>query len=76
MKTVLVNLNEMAKVQPFVNILAKFDCDFDLVSGRYIVDAKSILGVYSLNLSKPIELVIHETDNIDAIMEALAPYLA
>ncbi len=76
MKTVLVNLNEMAKVQPFVNTLAKFDCDFDLVSGRYIVDAKSILGVYSLNLSKPIELVIHETDAIDAIMEAIAPYLA
>ena len=74
MKTVRISLNSIDKVKAFVNDLTKFD-DFDLVSGRYVIDAKSIMGIFSLDLSKPIDLNIHAESNIDAIMELLAPYI-
>ena len=51
------------------------DYDFDLVSGRYVIDAKSIMGIFSLDLSKPIDLNIHADDNVEEIMEMLKPYL-
>ena len=76
MKTVTINLSSIDKVTSFVNDIAKFDSDFDLVSGRYVIDAKSIMGIFSLDLSKPIELNIHNEDNIDEVMEVLTPYLA
>jgi phosphotransferase system HPr-like phosphotransfer protein len=76
MKTVTINLSSIDKVKSFVNDIAKFDSDFDLVSGRYVIDAKSIMGIFSLDLSKPIELNIHSEDNIDEVMEVLTPYLA
>ena len=56
MKTVQISLNSIDKVKNFVNDLTKFNTDFDLVSGRYVVDAKSIMGIFSLDLSKPIDL--------------------
>ena len=59
----------------FVNDITKFDYDFDLVSGRYVIDAKSIMGIFSLDLSKPIDLNIHADDNVEEIMEMLKPYL-
>ena len=74
MKTVQISLNSIDKVKSFVNDLTKFDCDFDLVSGRYVIDAKSIMGIFSLDLSKPIDLNIHATDNLDEILAVLAPY--
>ena len=55
--------------------MTKFDYDFDLVSGRYVIDAKSIMGIFSLDLSKPIDLNIHADDNVEEIMEMLKPYL-
>ena len=51
------------------------DYDFDLVSGRYVIDAKSIMGIFSLDLSKSIDLAIHTDENLDNIMEVLKPYL-
>ena len=75
MKTLKISLNSIDKVKSFVNDLTKFDTDFDLVSGRYVIDAKSIMGIFSLDLSKPIDLNIHADDNMDAIMETLKPYL-
>ena len=59
MKTVTINLGSIDKVKSFVNDITKFDSDFDLVSGRYVIDAKSIMGIFSLDLSKPINLNIH-----------------
>ena len=59
MKTVKISLNSIDKVKAFVNEISKFDCDFDLVSGRYVIDAKSIMGIFSLDLSKPIDLNVH-----------------
>lgn len=76
MKTVSISLNSIDKVKSFVNEITKFDNDFDLVSGRYVIDAKSIMGIFSLDLSKPIELNIHSEDaDIDAIMEVVNKYL-
>ena len=51
------------------------DYDFDLVSGRYVIDAKSIMGIFSLDLSKPIDLNIHAEDNIDDVLKVLEPYM-
>ncbi len=76
MKTVQISLNSINKVKSFVNEITKFDNDFDLVSGRYVIDAKSIMGIFSLDLSKPIDLNIHSTESdIESILEILKPYL-
>ena len=75
MKTVRISLNSIDKVKSFVNDLTKYDEDFDLVSGRYVIDAKSIMGIFSLDLSKPIDLNIHSESGIDEILETLSPYL-
>ncbi len=75
MKAVKISLNSIDKVKAFVNDVTKFDSDFDLVSGRYVIDAKSIMGIFSLDLSKPINLNIHNEDSIDAILSILAPYI-
>lgn len=75
MKTVQISLNSIDKVKSFVNDITKFNNDFDLVSGRYVIDAKSIMGIFSLDLSKPIDLNIHAEDNIDEIMNVLSVYI-
>lgn len=75
MKTVKICLNSIDKVKSFVNEITKFDSDFDLVSGRYVIDAKSIMGIFSLDLSKDIDLNIHAEDNIDDVIAILKPYI-
>ena len=77
MKTVQISLNSIDKVKSFVNDVTKFDYDFDLVSGRYVIDAKSIMGIFSLDLSKPIDLNIHAEaeSSINEILTVLAPYI-
>ena len=73
MKTVKISLNSIDKVKSFVNEITKNE--FDLVSGRYVIDAKSIMGIFSLDLSKPIDLNIHAEKEMDEIMNVLQPYL-
>ena len=75
MKTVRISLNSIDKVKSFVNDLSQFNVDFDLVSGRYVIDAKSIMGIFSLDLSKPIDLNIHADNNADEILEKLKGYI-
>lgn len=75
MKTVQISLNSIDKVKSFVNEITKFDVDFDLISGRYVIDAKSIMGIFSLDLSKPIDLAIHSESHMEEIIEVLKPYL-
>ena len=75
MKEVQISLNSIDKVKSFVNEVTKFDYDFDLVSGRYVIDAKSIMGIFSLDLSKPITLNIHAESAVDDILEVLKPYI-
>ena len=76
MKTLKISLNSIDKVKAFVNEISKFECDFDLVSGRYVIDAKSIMGIFSLDLSKPINLNIHaEGAALDAILAVVQAYV-
>ena len=76
MKSVDISLNSIEKVKTFVNDINRFDYDFDLVSGRYVIDAKSIMGIFSLDLSKPITLNSHADDaNIDSVMNILSQYI-
>ena len=75
MKTVQISLNSIGKVKSFVNAITQFEYDFDLVSGRYVIDAKSIMGIFSLDLSKPIDLNIHAEDDAADVMEVLKAYL-
>ena len=75
MKTIKISLNSIDKVKSFVNMITKSDCDFDLVSGRYVIDAKSIMGIFSLDLSNPIDLNVHaDGKDLDVICKVLAPY--
>ncbi len=75
MKTVKISLNSIDAVKSFVNTVTKYDSDFDLVSGRYVIDAKSIMGIFSLDLSKPIDLNIHAEGNAEEVLEVLKPYM-
>lgn len=75
MKTVKISLNSIDKVKTFVNDITKFQTDFDLVSGRYVIDAKSIMGIFSLDLSKPIDLNVHAEEDVQKILDVLAPYI-
>ncbi len=74
MKTVTISLGSIDKVKSFVNDITKFDSDFDLVSGRYVIDAKSIMGIFSLDLSKPIDLNIHGDKEEAEVLEVLKKY--
>ena len=68
-----IMLDSIDKVKAFVAKIAMFPCDVDLVSGRYTIDAKSIMGIFSLDLAKPIELVAH-TDSADELFEKLKKF--
>ena len=74
MKTVKIRLSSIEAVRDFVEIVRKYDSEIDLSSGRYVVDAKSIMGIFSLDLMNPITLTVH-SDNCDDIMESLKSYL-
>lgn len=77
MKTTQISLNSIDKVKSFVNAITQFETDFDLISGRYVIDAKSIMGIFSLDLSKPIDLAIHADSeaSMNEILEILKPYM-
>ena len=74
MKTMNITLNSINDVKSFVNIVNRYEYDVDLTSGRYVVDAKSIMGIFSLDLSKPIKMEIH-SDSCDDLMNELKPYI-
>lgn len=75
MREVKIFLGTIERVKDFVNAVTRLDCDVDIVSGRYVIDAKSIMGIFSLDLSKAIDLNIHDDDNMDDILKTLAPYI-
>lgn len=74
MKTFNLVLSSINDVKDFVNIVSKYDFDVDLTSGRYVVDAKSIMGIFSLNLSKPIKVEVH-SDDCDAFIGELKKFI-
>ena len=67
MATFNMILGSINAVKDFVNIVSKYDFDVDLTSGRYVVDAKSIMGIFSLDLSKPIKVEVH-AENPDGFL--------
>ena len=69
-----IQLNAINDVKEFVNTVMRFNYDIDLVSGRYAIDAKSIMGIFSLDLSKPIELVAH-TEDPDELVKAISKFI-
>ena len=68
-------LKSINDVKDFVNIVNKYDFDVDLSSDRYIVDAKSIMGIFSLDLSKPIKVQVH-SDDADEFCNELKPFVS
>ena len=74
MKSAVIRLSLVENVNKFVNIVARDPFEMDLRAGRHVVDAKSILGIFSLDLSKPIVLEIY-SDDCDDLMENIAPFL-
>jgi len=75
MKTVHVKLDTVEKVKGFVNMVAPLEGDIDLGEDRYIVDAKSIMGIFSLDLSKPLKLAIHNEATADRLVPMLQGYI-
>ena len=75
MKEVQISLDSIEKVRDFVNLIAKFNTDFDITSGTKTIDAKSIVGILTLNLSKPMDLTIRDNDNMDDILKAIDTYI-
>ena len=73
MKSVTIKLSLAENVKSFVNIVNRYPYDVDLRAGRHVVDAKSILGIFSLDLSKPVKLIIH-SENCDDLLEAVKPF--
>ena len=79
MRKVEIKLSLAENVKTFVNTVNKYDFDMDLRAGRHVVDAKSILGIFSLDLSRPITLEVTDGDRVDqamvdALMEKIKPF--
>ena len=70
-----VKITTIDDVKKFVSTVMTFDYDIDLVSGRYAIDAKSIMGIFSVDLSKELKLVAHTDDDAE-LKAALADYIA
>lgn len=73
MKSVLIEIPTIEKVQQFVGTVTRLDGDFDLISGRYILDARSLMGIFGFDLSLPITLKIYE--DTPETMEALRDFI-
>ncbi|MDE6399070.1 MAG: HPr family phosphocarrier protein [Clostridiales bacterium] len=74
MKSLKVSLSMAESVKNFVNVVSKYPYDIDLRSGRFVIDAKSLLGIFSLDLSKPIVLEVY-SDKCDDLVAELAPFV-
>ncbi len=74
MKVFNIKLSTIEEVRNFVNIVSKYDFEIDLKSGRYVVDAKSIMGIFSLDLMNKIEVTAH-SDDCDVLIKELAPMI-
>lgn len=75
MKSINITLNSIDKVKTFVNIIGSYEGDFDLASERYVVDAKSIMGIFSLDLGKPLRLDIHDDPSAASLEAKLKDFI-
>ncbi len=78
MQTVSILLPNLSAIRQFVSIVADYDFDIDLVSGRYRIDAKSLMGIFSLGVDRPLTLELRTEDTAAAhrLLQQLAPFLA
>ena len=74
MKSVTIRLSLVENVNKFVNIVSRYPYEMDLRAGRHVVDAKSILGIFSLDLSRPITLDIY-SDDCTGLLEEIGPFV-
>ncbi len=74
MKTANIKISTIEDVKSFVSTVTKCSYDVDIVSGRYAIDAKSIMGIFSLDLSKPLELRVH-SDDCDEFLAEIDKYI-
>ena len=74
MKETKIKLSNVQDIRDFVNVVILADYDVDLVQGRYTIDAKSIMGIFSLDLLSPITLIAH-SDNTDLLFEKIAKFI-
>ena len=74
MKSVMIRLSLVENVNKFVNVVSRYPFEMDLRAGRHVVDAKSILGIFSLDLSRPITLDIY-SDDCDSLLEEIKPFV-
>ena len=68
-------INTIDKVKNFVDCVYSIPGEMDLCSGRYVIDAKSIMGIFSLDISHPMKLMIFDDDEVETVREAIAPYI-
>ena len=77
MKKMKVMLGSIEDVKEFVALTNSYSIESDLVSGRYAVDAKSIMGIFSLDLAKPLEFVVHDdSTKADELLDAALKFRA
>lgn len=74
MKEVKIKLTNVQDIREFVNQVILADYEVDLIQGRYVIDAKSIMGIFSLDLLSPIKLVAH-TENADALFDGIKKFV-
>ena len=74
MKEITIKLSNVQDIREFVNIVILADYEVDLIQGRYVIDAKSIMGIFSLDLLSPIKLVAH-TDNCQALFDGISKFV-
>ena len=75
MTSVVVNIKSIDKVKKFVHAITVYDNDFDLVCDRYVIDAKSIMGIFSLDLSQNLKLNIQKDNDVDAILADIDEFI-
>ena len=75
MKSTYIKLNQIDDVYALINTLVAYDGDVDLESGRYKVDGKSLLGIFSLNLREPVKLTFHDEDKADELFEKIRSFV-
>ncbi len=75
MKSFEIILDNIEKVKEFSGLINKFDGEFDLISDKYVIDAKSIMGIFSLDLSKPLKLEVKDVENIEELENLLKGFM-
>ena len=75
MRSIIINLNTIDKVKSFVAMVSKFSCEMTITSGRYMVDAKSIMGIFSLDLTNELSLHV-PADDYDEVKKVMKDFIA